>query len=106
MYYINYYFIILPNWEFTSYMKLIGLEKILPVRDDLAKKWLLSWIAEVREAGWRQASDILNQYPKACMKDQGCFEFSINNTQWIICLQVAFSQGIAIIKDVKSNGGK
>lgn len=82
-------------------MKLIGLEKTVTIKGELTEKWLLSWIAEIREARWRHASDILKQFPRAHMKEESCFEFYVKDTSWTICLQIAFAQGIAVIKEVK-----
>ena len=85
-------------------MKLLGLEKITVIECEFAKKWLISWISEIRDAHWRGAEDILKQFPKVSILENQCFEFSIHNSNWVVCLQIAFSQRVAIIKSVKVKG--
>lgn len=85
-------------------MKLLGLEKITVIECELAKKWLKSWISEIRDAHWRHAEDIVKQFPKVSILENQCFEFSIHNSNWVICLQIAFAQRVAVIKAVNSKG--
>ncbi len=82
-------------------MKIIGLDKLSSMRGEIVEKWLFSWIAEIKDAHWRFSSDVIKQFPKVRASDDSCFEFSVSTTQWVICIQVAFLQGIAIIKEVK-----
>ncbi|MBJ8504111.1 type II toxin-antitoxin system HigB family toxin [Acinetobacter seifertii] len=81
-------------------MKLLGLDKITVIEGEFAKKWLMSWISEIRDAHWRHAEDIVKQFPRVSILENHCFEFSIHNSNWVICLQIAFAQRVAIIKDV------
>ena len=81
-------------------MKLLGLDKIMGIECEFAQKWLISWISEIRDAHWRHADDIVKQFPKVAVLGNHCFEFSIHNSKWVICLQIAFAQKIAIVKDV------
>ncbi|ENX12337.1 hypothetical protein F895_03267 [Acinetobacter sp. CIP 64.2] len=81
-------------------MKLLGLDKISVIECEIAKKWLISWISEIRDAHWRHAEDIVKQFPRVSLLENHCFVFSIHNSNWVICLQIAFAQGIAVIKDV------
>jgi len=85
-------------------MRLIGLEKLSQLRDkgEQTEKWILSWIAEVRDAHWKRPVDVRNQFPKARHDGEGRFMFSVANSQWIICLLVTFQHGIALITDLKA----
>jgi mRNA-degrading endonuclease HigB of HigAB toxin-antitoxin module len=85
-------------------MKILGLDKITVIECEYAKKWLISWISEIRDAHWRHAEDIEKQFPKVSLLENHCFEFLIHNSNWVICLQIAFAQRIAIIKDVNIKG--
>jgi len=81
-------------------MKILGLDKIEVIECELAQKWLISWISEIRDAHWRHAEDIVKQFPRVSILQHHCFEFSIHNSKWVICLQIAFAQRVAIIKEV------
>jgi len=83
-------------------MKLLGLDKITVIECEFAKKWLMSWISEIRDAHWRHTEDIVKQFPRVSILENHCFEFSIYNSNWVICLQIAFAQRVAIIKDVNA----
>ncbi|GLG82595.1 type II toxin-antitoxin system HigB family toxin [Acinetobacter calcoaceticus] len=83
-------------------MKLLGLDKITVIECEFAKKWLMSWISEIRDAHWRHAEDIVKQFPRVSILENHCFEFSIHNSNWVVCLQIAFAQRVAIIKDVNA----
>ena len=46
----------------------------------------------------------MKQFPKVSILENQCFEFSIHNSNWVICLQIAFAQRVAVIKAVNSKG--
>jgi mRNA interferase HigB len=48
-------------------MKLLGLDKISVIECEIAKKWLISWISEIRDAHWRHAEDIVKQFPRVSL---------------------------------------
>ncbi|CAG9932743.1 type II toxin-antitoxin system HigB family toxin [Candidatus Nitrotoga arctica] len=86
-------------------MRLIGREKIhhLKGAGEQIDKWALNWTSEVMSAHWKLPVDVITQFPKASVKDDVFFIFPVGGNKWTIHVLVAFSQGIALITDLKAN---
>jgi len=85
-------------------MKLIGRDKLICLQGTGAsiEVWLKGWSSEILTAHWHHINDVLQQFPKATLNKEGCFEFSVGNgTNWVICAQIVFSRHVVIVKDVK-----
>lgn len=94
--------IMLSKWEHMI-MRLIGREKLdyLRGRGGQTGKWMLSWVAEVRNAHWKSPEDVTDQFPNACYCDDGSFEFPVADCRWIIQSLIAFPQGVVLISELK-----
>lgn len=79
-------------------MRVLGchrLEELL--NDGDTRTWVRSWVAELRTARWFRPEDIRRQYPSAEFVGADHFSFRIPGTEHSVSIQVAFSQGIALI---------
>ncbi|MEO3738116.1 MULTISPECIES: type II toxin-antitoxin system HigB family toxin [Shewanella] len=92
-----------PNWESSIDMRLIGKHNLKHVieSDDLTRKWVLAWVAELTHANWKEPSDVFHQFPKVRLLDASYFAFPINSADKEVCIQIAFQQGIAVIIGVQ-----
>lgn len=86
-------------------MKLIGRDKLSSLKDssEYIRVWLRGWSSEILNAHWHKQDDVFEQFPKARITIDGCFEFSIGdeNNGVLLCAQIIFSRHVVIIKDVK-----
>lgn len=84
-------------------MRLIGRERLdyLKGRSEQVEKWVRSWVAEVLDAHWKQPSDVRDQFPNSRHQGENVFMFPVSDCNWVICLRIAFPQGIALIADLK-----
>ncbi|MBJ8552660.1 type II toxin-antitoxin system HigB family toxin [Acinetobacter bereziniae] len=85
-------------------MKLIGRDKLLTLKNsrDHINFWLRGWSSEILNAHWHKQADVFEQFPKARINSDGCFEFSIaDESNLVLCTQIIFSRHVVIIKDVK-----
>ena len=80
-------------------MRLIGRDKLKRAGGDV-DRWLRSWCAEVAHAHWRRAQDVTDQFPNAREHSNGDFFFPVGATGYLVRLQVAFPQGVALILDM------
>ncbi len=78
-------------------MRLLGKDKLQVVLDNDARIWLRSWIAELASAHWKEAGDVLAQFPRATLVSPDTFIFRVGGAVWIIELAVHFPQGIALV---------
>lgn len=84
-------------------MRLLGRERLdgLRGRSEQVEKWVRSWAAEILAAHWKRPSDVRDQFPNARDQGGGAFMFPVGNCNWVICLLIAFPQGVALITDLK-----
>jgi mRNA interferase HigB len=82
-------------------MRLIGKQRLACLRGEQIEKWVRAWVAEVMSAHWKQPSDVREQFPNARHAGQGLFLFPVGNCNCVICLLIAFPQGVALITDLK-----
>lgn len=84
-------------------MRLLGRERLdrLRGRSEQVEKWVRSWAAEVLDAHWKQPADVRDQFPNSRDQGEGVFMFPVGNCNWVICLLIAFPQGVALITDLK-----
>ncbi|MBK8972360.1 MAG: type II toxin-antitoxin system HigB family toxin [Hahellaceae bacterium] len=84
-------------------MRLLGRERLNKLRGRSAQsdKWIRSWAAEVSAAHWKQPSDVQDQFPNAWHENDGPFMFPVSDCNCVICMLIAFPQGIALITDLK-----
>lgn len=79
-------------------MRLVGREKLNHLNDNVqAKSWLRNWIAEVKDANWKNPTDVFDQFPNVRVKGQNLFMFPISKINVAVELMVAYPQGIALI---------
>ncbi|WCM20429.1 type II toxin-antitoxin system HigB family toxin [Paraburkholderia bryophila] len=78
-------------------MRLLGKDKLQVALDNDARVWLRSWIAELASAQWKEAGDVLAQFPRATLAAPDTFIFRVGAAVWIIELTVHFPQGIALV---------
>lgn len=84
-------------------MRLIGCEKLASAKSiglDL-QRWVLSWTAEVKNAHWKQPSDVCDQFPNVLHEGDSLFLFPIRQCGFAVQVLIAFPQGIALIQDLK-----
>lgn len=97
--------IILPNWEEVQRMRLIGRGK-LACAESIGieiQKWMLSWVAEVKNAHWKHANDVSDQFPNVRLNADSSFLFPVGQCGIAIQVLIAFPQGIAFIQELKSS---
>ncbi|KVG06215.1 MULTISPECIES: type II toxin-antitoxin system HigB family toxin [Burkholderia] len=78
-------------------MRLLGKEKLQIELDADARIWLRSWIAELSCAHWKNAADVLVQFPRATFMSPDTFIFRVGAAGWSIELAVHFPLGIALV---------
>ena len=71
-------------------------------RDCVAARWVLNWIAELRNAHWKRAADVAGQFPKVRQQDDGTFLFPVPGKQLGIHVLMTFSQGLVLILSIKT----
>lgn len=93
----------LPYWEILVAMRVLGKAKLYPIihTNDVVSVWVRAWIAELTFANWKQAADVIQQFPNVHMSANGLFNFPVGNTDQYISVQLAFPQGIAVITGIK-----
>lgn len=64
-----------------------------------SKAWASGWASEVASASWKQAADILNQFPRVKEIQHGNFAFPVGDLAIDVVIIVAFPQGIAVVQD-------
>lgn len=86
-------------------MRLLGRERLdrLRGKGETIEKWMRSWAAEVLAAHWKRPLDVKEQFPSACHQGGDHFVFPVSGCDWVICLQIAFPQGIALVTDLKAD---
>jgi len=84
-------------------MKLHGRNRLRELfgLDNQTDKWLRAWISEVTNANWKQAEDVLRQFPQAeCIADN-VIQFRVEpQTAWIE-VALSFSLAVAIVCDLR-----
>ncbi len=85
-------------------MRLIGREKLCCINHtgERVKKWVLSWAAEVANANWKHPADVHAQFPNMRQDEGVGFLFPVNGSTWVICMLIAFPQGVALITALKA----
>lgn len=78
-------------------MRLLGKDKLQVALDKDAQLWLRSWIAELGAAHWKDAADLLAQFPRAMATGPDTFIFRVGAAVWNIELAVHFPQEIALV---------
>ncbi|MGU2418776.1 type II toxin-antitoxin system HigB family toxin [Burkholderia cenocepacia] len=86
-------------------MRLVGRERLDHLRGtgEMIEKWVRSWTAEVVAAHWKHPSDVEDQFPNARHQGDGHFVFPVSGCDRVICLLIAFAQGIALVTDLKAD---
>ena len=72
-------------------------------------KWVMSWIAELRDAHWKRATDVTGQFPKALQQKDGTFLFPVPQRPIGVHVLIAFSRGLVLvlaIKGLKATNGR
>lgn len=85
-------------------MKLLGRDKLtcLTNSSENIKSWLRGWSSEILNAHWHKKDDVFEQFPKARVNSDGCFEFVIaSENNYVLCTKIIFSRHVVIIEDVK-----
>lgn len=79
-------------------MKLLGLTHIaeLNARAEL-RAWLSAWVAEVRYASWKRASDVITHFPSAVQVAVDRFRFLSQEPRACVEVSIAYPQGIVLI---------
>lgn len=86
-------------------MKLLGRNRLRALYglDDHTDAWLRSWVSELSQANWKEAKDVLCQFPRARnVAKNDVFQFPVG--QHLQCIEVAmvFPQAVALVVDLKS----
>jgi mRNA-degrading endonuclease HigB of HigAB toxin-antitoxin module len=84
-------------------MKLLGRNRLQPLYglDEQTDKWLCSWISEISHANWKQAKDVLRQFPQARSVTEGIFHFRVGLRAQSIEVSMTFSPALAVVTDLK-----
>lgn len=69
---------------------------------DIALKWFSIFENEVAQASWRRPEDIFKMYPRMENLKNNLFRISILETNLHVILKICFTNGIVVIKEVKS----
>ncbi|VCS85332.1 Uncharacterized protein conserved in bacteria [Burkholderia pseudomallei] len=69
--------------------------------DDQTDKWLRAWISEVANANWKQAKDVLRQFPQAKCITDNVIQFRVEPQAAWIEVALSFSLAVAIVCDLK-----
>jgi mRNA-degrading endonuclease HigB of HigAB toxin-antitoxin module len=79
-------------------MRLLGRDRLQPLsgRGPEARKWVLSWVAEVTYAHWTCAADVINQYPNSS-QENSIFLFPVFRSDSSVLVLFTFPQQIALI---------
>lgn len=85
-------------------MRLIGREKLCCLNNagEQAKKWVLSWTAEVASANWKQPADVGAQFPNMKQGEDGRFLFPVSGCTLVISLLIVFPQSVALISALEA----
>ncbi|KFX29709.1 hypothetical protein KR96_07110 [Ralstonia solanacearum] len=78
-------------------MRLLGKDKLQVALDRDSQIWLRSWVAELTSAHWKDAAELLVQFPRATVAGPDTFIFRVGAAVWIIELAVHFPLGIALV---------
>ncbi|UEP28013.1 type II toxin-antitoxin system HigB family toxin [Burkholderia sp. B21-007] len=78
-------------------MRLLGKDKLQVALDKDAQLWLRSWISELVSAHWKDAAELLAQFPRATATGADTFIFRVGAAVWNIELAVHFPQEIALV---------
>ena len=79
-------------------MKILGLARLDCLQAiESTRTWLVAWTNEVRQATWRQPTDVLVQFPSAQPLETNRILFLCTGTRGAIEVQFAFPQGIALV---------
>lgn len=84
-------------------MKLHGRNRLQPLygRDSHTDTWLRGWISEMTLANWKQARDVIRQFPQATNVAANVFHFRVGAQQVWIEVAMSFSPAMAIVTDLK-----
>lgn len=85
-------------------MKLLGRNRLRALYglDDHTDAWMHSWVSELSLANWKEAKDVLCQFPRARNVSNDVFLFPVG--QHLQCIEVAmvFTQAVALVVALKS----
>lgn len=85
-----------------SHMRLIGRVNRNHL-SDTALKWISIFENEVTNASWRRPEDIFKMYPRMEFLKNNLFRISIIETNFHVILKICLTNGIVVIKEVKSS---
>ncbi|MBK5162778.1 type II toxin-antitoxin system HigB family toxin [Burkholderia sp. R-70211] len=84
-------------------MRLLGrnLLQRLYGQDSRTDRWLISWTAEICNANWKRADDVLRQFPLATYGEPNFFVFRVGGGGCGVKLSIMFPLGIAVVSDLE-----
>ncbi|MFB0826183.1 hypothetical protein ACEU07_12920 [Chromobacterium violaceum] len=84
-------------------MKLLGRGRLQALQElgSETDTWLTSWTAEVTNANWKVANDVLSQFPSAIQKGRDEFLFPIRGQNLGVATLLVFPQKIALITSLR-----
>jgi mRNA-degrading endonuclease HigB of HigAB toxin-antitoxin module len=84
-------------------MKLLGRNRLQALYglDEQTDKWLRGWISELSQANWKQAKDVLLQFPQARSVTDGIFQFRVGLHPQCVEVSMTFQQAVALVIDLK-----
>ncbi len=62
------------------------------------RKWVALWLAETREANWRNSQDIKNRYSSASFLAGNIVILNVHGNDYRMEIQVAYGVGVVIVK--------
>lgn len=88
-------------------MKILGLNHVAPLHShDQMRVWIGAWVAEVRQANWKRAADVIAHFPSAIQLNFNRFRFVSQEPRASLEVAVAYPQNIVLIvsADVNHHG--
>jgi len=84
-------------------MRLIGRERLASLSQEGGDtaKWIISWVAEIRDAHWKRPADVVVQFPRALQRSDGTFLFPIRQRPVAVHVLMVFPQGLALVLAVR-----
>ncbi|EOA3783345.1 type II toxin-antitoxin system HigB family toxin [Vibrio vulnificus] len=86
-------------------MRLIGKERLDAIIsvDAEIDTWISAWVAELSNANWRSAVELVDAFPRAGLVEGASYAFPVlGNEEINIKVTFNFNAGIAVIREVIS----
>jgi mRNA-degrading endonuclease HigB of HigAB toxin-antitoxin module len=86
-------------------VRLIGRQKLQSLHQSGsgAEKWLRAWMAEIVNAHWKCAEDVLVQFPNVSQEGR-IFVFPVLSSAWSIDMLIAFPTETALVMALRQRG--